>query len=121
MPVPASRTTTTPSPRSTSTHDVLPPYRTVCGPGDASEPRHPQMRMRKASASVPGGELPEDGHRPDELVAVREERDAGHRDRARHAVEAREAHDARRRPPLDESDPGGHLLEAHRRAVGRLG
>src|SRR4029079_8597619 len=44
MPVPASRMTTLPSPSVSSTQDVLPPYRTVDGPGDAIDPRHPQTR-----------------------------------------------------------------------------
>ncbi len=41
MPVPASRTTTDPSGPVKRTHDVLPPYRAVEGPGVASEPRTP--------------------------------------------------------------------------------
>ena len=46
MPVPASSTIACPLSRRTSTHEVLPPYRTVSAPGAASEPRHPQMRAR---------------------------------------------------------------------------
>src|SRR5690348_22052 len=41
-PVPQSRTTNVPLDERTSMHDVLPPYRTVPGPGVAIEPRVPQ-------------------------------------------------------------------------------
>src|SRR5437763_3817067 len=46
-PVPQSSTISVSSAR-TSTHDVLPPYRTVPGPGLAIEPRVPQKRIRIA-------------------------------------------------------------------------
>ena len=48
MPVPASRMTRDPF-AVTSTHVVLPPVRTVSGPGVAIEPRHPQILTRTAS------------------------------------------------------------------------
>src|SRR6266508_6173168 len=43
IPVPASKTRIS-LPHRTSTHDVLPPYRVVRGPGVAMEPRVPQKR-----------------------------------------------------------------------------
>src|SRR6478752_3365859 len=42
IPVPASRMINQPSPVRTSTQGVLPPYRTVLGPGLGMEPRVPQ-------------------------------------------------------------------------------
>src|SRR4051812_45710508 len=42
MPVPASRMISQPSPVRSSTHGVLPPYRTVEGPGEGMDPRVPQ-------------------------------------------------------------------------------
>src|SRR5215207_8852673 len=42
IPVPASRMMSHPSPVRSSTQGVLPPYRTVRGPGDGIEPRVPQ-------------------------------------------------------------------------------
>ena len=47
-PVPQSNTTSVPPAERSSTQDVLPPYRTVDGPGAAIEPRVPQNRMRIA-------------------------------------------------------------------------
>src|SRR5215475_5883618 len=44
-PVPQSRMTSVPSSARASTHAVLPPYRSVVGPGLASEPRVPQNRI----------------------------------------------------------------------------
>ena len=41
-PVPQSSTTTVPASERTSTHDVLPPYRSVDGPALAIDPRVPQ-------------------------------------------------------------------------------
>ena len=50
MPVPASKMNRRPSARRTSTQGVLPPYRTVEGPGLGMEPRVPQQM-----ASMTGG------------------------------------------------------------------
>src|SRR4051794_28070274 len=47
-PVPQSKMKRTPEPVSTSTHEVLPPYRIVDGPGVAIDPRVPQKRSRKS-------------------------------------------------------------------------
>src|SRR5205823_6891837 len=62
--------------------DVFPPYLTVSGPGDGSEPRHPQMRAR--TSGVPGrvGVLvdPEDRGGADEVLAPGEQRERGHTD-----------------------------------------
>src|SRR4030067_495963 len=47
MPVPASITTRRPcSPKRSSRQAVLPPYFTVLGPGQGTEPRTPQKRRR---------------------------------------------------------------------------
>src|SRR6266851_10091030 len=46
-PVPASRIMSHPLVVRTSTHGVLPPYRTVVGPGLGIEPRVPQNCTRK--------------------------------------------------------------------------
>src|SRR5215813_2585184 len=46
MPVPASRMTSQSVSVRTSTQGVLPPYRTVVGPGDGIDPRVPQNRNR---------------------------------------------------------------------------
>ena len=54
MPVPASRTSACPLSSRTSTHDVLPPYLTVSGPGAATEPRHPQTRALHQSSRSSG-------------------------------------------------------------------
>ena len=57
-PVPQSNTTSVPRPERSSTHDVLPPYRTVDGPGVAMEPRVPQYRMRmSAGCPMPAGDF----------------------------------------------------------------
>src|SRR5262245_14877042 len=44
-PVPQSRTISAPSSPRTSTHDVLPPWRSVIRPGLAKDPRVPQNRI----------------------------------------------------------------------------
>src|SRR3954471_15068391 len=46
MPVPASTTTRVPDSERTSTHEVLPPYRSVFRPGTGREPRTPQNFTR---------------------------------------------------------------------------
>src|SRR5215510_10441099 len=51
MPVPASSTIRREAQR-TSTHDVLPPHRTVASPGVATEPRVPQ-NLTENDVSVP--------------------------------------------------------------------
>jgi hypothetical protein len=43
-PVPQSSSTSSPPSDRSSMHDVLPPYRTVAGPGVAIDPRVPQNR-----------------------------------------------------------------------------
>src|SRR5262247_3401351 len=53
MPVPASRMTSQSVSVRTSTHGVLPPYRTVVGPGDGIDPRVPQNRNRNVMRQVP--------------------------------------------------------------------
>jgi hypothetical protein len=45
MPVPASMMMRVPAAELTSTHDVLPPYRSVRGPGTGKEPLTPQNRI----------------------------------------------------------------------------
>jgi hypothetical protein len=55
MPVPASMMMRVPAPEITSTHEVLPPYRSVRGPGTGREPRTPQKRTL---ISEPGIEDP---------------------------------------------------------------
>jgi hypothetical protein len=42
IPVPASMMMRVPAAELTSTHDVLPPYRSVRGPGTGKEPLTPQ-------------------------------------------------------------------------------
>src|SRR5919106_4158434 len=71
MPVPESRTTRLSSWGRTSMHDVFPPYRTVSGPGAASDPREPQNLARTSGLL---GSLPEHGQPADELIHVREQR-----------------------------------------------
>ncbi len=53
MPVPASRISSSPLAVSTEMQVVLPPYRTVDGPGTGSEPRVPQNLMIIALQSRP--------------------------------------------------------------------
>src|SRR3954471_21487195 len=53
MPVPASRMTSQSVAVRTSTHGVLPPYRTVVGPGDGIDPRVPQNRNRNVMRLAP--------------------------------------------------------------------
>ena len=43
MPVPASRITTSQPGGRSSMHDVFPPYRSVSWPGEAIDPRLPQI------------------------------------------------------------------------------
>src|SRR5262245_21227694 len=78
MPVPASMISVEPSESSSSTQEVLPPYRFISGPGAGTEPRAPQtvsfIRLSSLLTSyqaytwltrarvVPGG--PEEDHRP---------------------------------------------------------
>src|SRR5215207_2653626 len=52
-PVPQSNTTRVPASEISSTQDVLPPYRTVPGPGEAVDPRVPQKRTRTSDSVVP--------------------------------------------------------------------
>src|SRR5919106_5390334 len=77
MPVPESRTTRLSSWGRTSMHDVFPPYRTVSGPGVASEPREPQNLARTSGLL---GSLPEHGQPADELIRAREQRHRSHLD-----------------------------------------
>src|SRR5213083_2606810 len=59
-PVPQSRMKTWPASVRTSTHEVLPPKRTVCGPGVAIDPRVPQNRTSMSGDAVdPPHVLPE--------------------------------------------------------------
>src|SRR5262245_436701 len=53
MPVPASRMTSQSVSVRTSTHGILPPYRTVVGPGDGIDPRVPQNRNRNVMRQAP--------------------------------------------------------------------
>src|SRR5262249_51768636 len=53
MPVPASSTMQVSSASRTSTHTLLPPYRTVDGPGVGVEPRTPWKRTRMAHCTLP--------------------------------------------------------------------
>src|SRR5919106_6213731 len=73
IPVPESRITRLPSSGRTSTHEVLPPYRTVSGPGDAREPREPQNLARTSGLL---GRLPEDGEPAHSLVLLGKKRHA---------------------------------------------
>src|SRR5215210_2556059 len=72
IPVPESRITRLPSSGRTSMHEVLPPYRTVSGPGVASEPREPQNLARTSGLH---GLLPEDGQPAHESICLREQWD----------------------------------------------
>jgi hypothetical protein len=56
-PVPQSRTISVPSSPRTSTHDVLPPWRSVVRPGLAKEPRVPQNRIFILAPSRASGVL----------------------------------------------------------------
>src|SRR5262245_54341326 len=67
-PVPASSTTTHPSGPVKRTHDVLPPYRAVEGPGVASEPRTPY------SVTFTARSLPEHCHGAQQLPLLADER-----------------------------------------------
>src|SRR5262249_51823233 len=66
-PVPQSRTISAPSSPRTSTHDVLPPWRSVIRPGLAKDPRVPQNRisilvplhLRGAAPRTPVAALPQ--------------------------------------------------------------
>src|SRR5262249_1779041 len=66
-PVPQSRTISVPSSPRTSTHDVLPPWRSVSRPGLAKDPRVPQNRisilvpshLRDAAPRTPVPALPQ--------------------------------------------------------------
>ena len=54
MPVPASRIATAPSGSCSSTQEVLPPYFTVDGPGDAIDPGSPRrVRARQTVRAWP--------------------------------------------------------------------
>src|SRR5688572_7884566 len=55
-PVPQSSTSSVPPSVRTSTHEVLPPYRTVSGPGVGIDPRVPQNLTRIAAPYVERGE-----------------------------------------------------------------
>src|SRR4051812_22241172 len=60
MPVPASTMNSSPSRVLISTHEQLPPYRTVRGPGEGIEPRVPQKRifMSPSTPASPGVRRP---------------------------------------------------------------
>src|SRR5213082_275844 len=60
-PVPQSRTISVPSSPRTSTHDVLPPWRSVIRPGLAKDPRVPQNRISVLVPRAPQGCCTEDG------------------------------------------------------------
>ena len=108
------------SSRRTSTHDVLPPYRTVSAPGAASDPRHPQTRARISRRRRRASSLPEHRDHAVHLAGRAEQRvgrrlvrcGARRRSRWRSATLVR-------RPALEERDPGGRVAPAQRRAVGR--
>src|SRR5436190_20713369 len=108
IPVPASRTRTLPSSSATSTHDVLPPYRTVLGPGVGTEPRQPQIVTRTPASLL----APEDGDDADELVGVGEERERGQGDLSLDAVDADDAEATVGRPAVLERDLRGSTLVA---------
>src|SRR5262245_54448847 len=88
IPVPESRITRPPSSGRTSMQDVLPPVRTVSGPGEASEPREPQNLARTSGLLGP---LPEDGDPADELILLREQREADRLEVADLAVDGLDA------------------------------
>src|SRR5499427_3686509 len=60
-PVPQSRTISAPSSPRTSTHDVLPPWRSVIRPGLAKDPRVPQNRTSILYPRTRRGCCTEDG------------------------------------------------------------
>src|SRR4029077_9166105 len=60
-PLPQSRTISVPSSPRTSTHDVLPPWRSVIRPGLAKDPRVPQNRISILVPSRGQGCCTEDG------------------------------------------------------------
>src|SRR5690349_11041004 len=57
-PVPQSKTNRWPAPVTASTHDVLPPKRSVPGPGVAIDPRVPQNRNRNSLLLTAAGRAP---------------------------------------------------------------
>src|SRR5262245_45645923 len=59
IPVPASKMISSSASLRTSIQVVLPPYRAVCGPGEAIEPRTPQKRIfiRRISSALLGFDL----------------------------------------------------------------
>src|SRR5258708_3282518 len=81
MPVPASTTTRVPESERTSTHDVLPPYRSVFRPGTGSEPRTPQnltlIEQPLARVDRTGGARPRDAPVDIARVARTRRKDAG--------------------------------------------
>src|SRR5262245_64925775 len=58
-PVPQSNTTSVPLPERSSRQEVLPPYRTVDGPGVGIDPRVPQKRMRIPAGCQQGTHSPD--------------------------------------------------------------
>src|SRR5215208_4510134 len=115
MPVPASRMRAVSSSRSTSTHEVLPPWASVSCPGTGTEPRHPQIFSCSGTPLV----APEERDDADELVHVRKKWKRRHVDPAFHAVGARHQIPKVRGAAVCERDVGGTLLARERFSCGR--
>src|SRR6187397_1611753 len=110
MPVPASRTMIVPSVPSTSTHAVLPPYRTVSGPALAIEPRVPHRQTRTSAWNSLLRPLPEHRHRPYQMTATAQEREGGNFNESVDAVESAHPQHAVDRPPFAHGDRCRHLV-----------
>src|SRR5919108_745332 len=114
IPVPESRIRRLPSSTRTSTHEVLPPIRTVSGPGAASEPREPQNRACTSAHPRP---IPEDGQPALELLAACEERHCNHLEIVRASVHGLDPEVAVGRDPAPERLRERQLLQRDRPAI----
>ena len=104
----------------TSTHDVLPPYLTVSGPGAATDPRHPQTRACISRRVFPGRALPEHRDHAVHLAGRAEQRIRGRLVRRARTPLYGGGHDGHvRGPVLVERDARRRVAPADRLAVGR--
>src|SRR5215217_2036 len=111
IPLPASSTSTLPSDSVTSTHEVLPPYRAVCGPGAGIEPRAPQILTLTAStAPSSASSRPEEDQRPLEPRGS-DQRDRAYDDLEVAAVGGPETLDVVPRPPVPDRQRERVLVE----------
>src|SRR5512143_2661326 len=98
IPVPASSTRTLPSCPRTATHDVLPPYPAVSGPGVASEPRVPHNCTTIS-------DLPEDPHHAQQPFGLADERERGDLQVSPSAVAGARPYRPRNGPALETCHP----------------